>query len=118
MHTVARWTHPSTLAHFGVLPGSPLLDKGNRASGIIGANTEFPETLNLLKSYRDACIQKEILAPEGANWSNHRFDQAVLTLLVHNWEAVTKRKVCERLLDITTHHDPDDEETARKLIGL
>jgi hypothetical protein len=74
--------------------------------------------LELLRRYRDICLKYPVVAPEGATWANHRFDQPVLTLLAYEWEAATGQKVYEGSLDITTHHDFDDEAAARKLIGL
>jgi hypothetical protein len=79
--TVRRWTHPATLAALDA-PNS-LLTLRNRAAALVGFDTRRPEMLDVLERWRSAAIDPDVIAPPGSDRSNHRQDQAVLTVLYY-----------------------------------
>lgn len=117
LDAVRRWTHPATLAFFPSLDAA-VLEKPNRNAAIIGVNTEIAACAALLEKFRDLSLRHEAIAPPGASWANHRFDQSLLTLLAYEWEARTGGALRTDCPEITTHHDFETEISARVLMGL
>lgn len=114
---IRRWTHPATLAQF-VQPGPQTPERPMRNAAIVGADARVPATFDLLRQYREFSLRQEVIAPAEANWSNHRFDQSILSLLACQWEAETGLTLATHCAEITTHHDRESEASARALIGL
>lgn len=79
--TVQRWTHPATLARLGI-PLGPVRSMHQRASGVCGFDGRNPVVRRLVHRWKELALKEEIIAPPGSNRSNHRQDQALLTLLL------------------------------------
>jgi hypothetical protein len=58
-----------------------ILDVANRNGACLGFNYKTNYVQEFVKEYRDLCLIKECIAPEGSNRSNNRQDQSVYTLL-------------------------------------
>lgn len=78
--TIRQWTHPKTLAWFGVDPG--LLDRRQRAACVVGASHAVPEARRIVQVWKECALQRDCIAPPGSDRTNHRQDQAVLSILV------------------------------------
>ena len=80
--SVERWSHPGTLAHFGVnQTNSEILGREPCNGAFLGFSHN--QTLKELVIPWNACgLNLSCIAPEGSNMQNHRQDQAALTLLV------------------------------------
>lgn len=76
--------HPAIAERLAVTPQEGSLRA--RAGGVGAFDGRRPETLQLLRAWRDACWQPELLLPppgEVAGWrGRHHFDQTLLTLLL------------------------------------
>ena len=78
---IRRWTHPETLR---ILKApSQLLRRENLASGLAAFDTARPESRQLIADWSACAQDKGCIAPEGSDRSNHRQDQAVLSVLAH-----------------------------------
>lgn len=47
----------------------------------------------------------ECIAPIGSNYSNHRYDQAILSILMYEFQKKHSYKFVNKLLDVSTHND-------------
>ena len=79
--TVERWTHPATLERLGT-PSGPVRSMHQRAGGVCGFDGRNSVVRRLVRRWKDLALMEEVIAPPGSNRSNHRFDQALLTLLL------------------------------------
>lgn len=78
---IRRWTHPESLR---VLKApSQLLRRLNLAGALVAFDTARPESRQLIADWSACAQDKGCIAPEGSDRSNHRQDQAVLTVLAH-----------------------------------
>ena len=77
--TIVDWTHPSTLDFLKV--DKSLLQKNNLSGGIVAVNYQFKKAVQIIKRWKECALIKECIAPMGSNRTNHRQDQAVLTIL-------------------------------------
>jgi hypothetical protein len=101
--TVRDWTHPATLAALG--GGPELLDLRNRNAALVGFDTRQTGAGQVLEAWRDAALDPGIIAPSGSDRSNHRQDQAVLTVLYYQAQARLGFKVIQRKGDVAIHQD-------------
>jgi len=78
---IRRWTHPETLRVLSA--PSQLNGRPGIAGGLAAFDTSRPEARTLIADW-SACAQDEgCIAPPGSDRSNHRQDQAVLSVLAH-----------------------------------
>ena len=82
----------------------------NRNGACIGFNTTQEYARNLLEDFSKYCSIKECIAPDGSNRSNHRQDQAVLTILYYIHYDKYKFKSEDKYLGFSIHNDVKDED--------
>ncbi|HEY3121508.1 MAG TPA: hypothetical protein VGL15_12845 [Vicinamibacteria bacterium] len=99
---LADWIHPATLRHLK----APLeiLDRRSRGGGICGFHDSFPAARELVCEWKRYALVRECLAPEGASLSNHRYDQAILTVLLYRYERERGLRLTSDELDINSIH--------------
>lgn len=104
---IRDWTHPSTLKALN-FPNS-LLNEKNRNGACIAFNPNIPEAKGLLESWYQAALDKDIIAPEGSNRSNHRQDQALLSALFYlsplRKKKLLRSKLTQYKFSFKTHQD-------------
>ena len=105
---ISTWTHPATLA---ALQCSPAVAQRypNRSGGVLGCHYDHPAARRLLQTWRDRCSFRDIIAPEGSTRTNHRQDQAVLSVL---WAQAVERgelspQASRNLLNLSLQNDID-----------
>jgi len=81
---LTRWCHPLTLAAMQVPEGD--FDKLCRFGGAIGFDASNALVRELVAQWRDAALRAECIDPPGADRSNHRYDQSLLTNLLYAFE--------------------------------
>lgn len=79
--TLRMWTHPGTLDALDV--PETLLDRLNFAGGVVGIDPHDPAAVALVASWAEYAHDRDCIAPAGSNRRNHRQDQAVLSVLLH-----------------------------------
>ncbi len=101
--TIGRWTHPKTLAWFGVEAG--LLDKKQRAACVVGASCLTPEARRIIGEWKECALQRDCIAPPGSDRTNHRQDQAVLSILVE--QSALQSSLTREWHGVEAHRDVD-----------
>jgi hypothetical protein len=114
--TVEKWTHPGTLAYLEV--ASDLLTKPNRNGAIVGIQSGHNGTSELAASWRRCALDPACIAPPGSNRKNHRQDQAVLTVLMYQFQARYGWELCDELSEVAIHMDRLSRSEIRKLLQL
>lgn len=79
---VNDWTHPAMLSYFG-LDADWAAGKRNLSGANVGFDPRFLTAIRLAQRWRNGALVKKCIAPPGSNRSNHRQDQALLTVLAH-----------------------------------
>lgn len=100
--TLKKWIHPQTLAYLRVPP--EFLHKRNRAGGVCGFHYRNPAVRQLVDQWRRLALIKECIAPEGATVKNHRFDQALLTILLYQYQDACGLWLTSDEVDISSVH--------------
>ena len=86
--SISRYIHPGTFAATGVSQVN-LTKKTMRNGAIIGFYTGFPWVKSWFTKWRKWCDTECVIAPAGSDRSNHRQDQAILTITY--WEIARER---------------------------
>jgi hypothetical protein len=102
--TIGRWTHPSLLDYFG-LQTNWKSDVEMYAGGCVAFDTENKSASKLLVDWAKYAQIRECIAPEGSNRTNHRQDQALLSVLanIQDWPIPSHSKP----LPVAFHQDVD-----------
>ncbi len=84
--TIGRWTHPAMLKYFN-LPADWQYAGVMLAATSVAFDTHNKPAMKLLSDWAKYARIKECIAPEGSNRTNHRQDQALLSVLagLNNW---------------------------------
>ena len=77
---LAERTHPSMLRALAV--EESIRNQRFRAGGVCAFDPGQPRALELVRHWRQLAWQPELLAPAGSSLDNHRYDQALLTILL------------------------------------
>ncbi|MBS2037681.1 hypothetical protein JST97_22040 [bacterium] len=77
---LAERTHPQTLRDLEV--EECIRMERFRAGGVCAFDPIHPGALELVKSWRELAWDPQVLAPPGSNRDSHRYDQALLTILL------------------------------------
>ena len=77
--TIEQWTHPKTLGYMDCPSAS--LGSSNLASGLVSVLLSNENALSVIRKWKELSYDQDCIAPIGSNRSNHRQDQAVLTVL-------------------------------------
>lgn len=80
--TLADWTHPGMYAFLG-LPQGWMGDERNLNGACIGFDPRNERALALAREWNEYARDKDCIAPEGAGRDNHRYDQALLSVLAY-----------------------------------
>lgn len=113
--TVARWTHPATLKCLGA--GFDLLRKPNRNGAIVGFRADHPGVDALAEKWETCALDKRCIAPTGSDRQNHRWDQALLTVLMYQFQRQSGCQLENERLGISTHNDRLSPDEARRKNG-
>lgn len=80
MSELSRWTHPDTLEYMKV--PKEWYTVNNRCGGLCAFNYESEDMHWLISEWARFASIKECIKPEGADVTNHRDDQSILTILL------------------------------------
>lgn len=78
---INTWTHPKTLKYLQATP--EILNRYNLNGAFIALNPNFDQVVKLVNDWANCALDKDCIAPAGSNRSNHRQDQACLSVLAH-----------------------------------
>jgi len=86
---ISDWTHPKMLEYLG-LPHDWCGGFKNFAGGCVAFNPAYEKAMALAQDWAQLAQIKSCIAPNGSDRSNHRQDQALLTVLAYRSKLVTK----------------------------
>ncbi|MBI3403099.1 MAG: hypothetical protein HY048_16935 [Acidobacteria bacterium] len=95
-----RWCHPATFECMRT-PESDR-DRPCRSAGVLGFSSEPPAVRDLVAEWRRLALIPGCLAPPGAGRSNHRYDQAILTNLLHAYARERGLRLHDDEVDISS----------------
>jgi hypothetical protein len=98
---VANWTYPNTLKYMN---GYKYMNCQCRAGGIFGINYDIEWCKMFVEEWKNLALVKECICPENSNRSNHRQDQAVLTILFYKYQEKYNFKYINYYVDLTVHN--------------
>jgi glycosyltransferase involved in cell wall biosynthesis len=81
--TIESWTHAATIQALQVEPS--LLKLPNRNGALIGFDLAQNLAMRFIEEWSQLCSITELIAPVGSSRSNHRQDQALLTILWYRY---------------------------------
>ncbi|MDB4604306.1 DUF1647 domain-containing protein [Acidimicrobiia bacterium] len=102
---ISDWTHSDVLKNMNF--NLKLINKRNLASGMVGFNSKNKKSLNILNEWFEKAQIEKLIAPKGSSRSNHRQDQALLTLICYKQNIVHKIPSTHKIFGIIVHQDPD-----------
>jgi len=97
-----RWCHEAT-SLFMRVPASDL-DFPCRSAGVLGFAGDRPAVRDLVAEWRRLALIEACIAPPGANRTNHRYDQAILTHLLHAYARDRGLALGNDEVDISSTH--------------
>ena len=80
-NNIEYWTHPQTLKIMKAKKN--LLRKRNFSSGIVGMAIDNEINQMIIEDWAKFSQIKDVIAPKGSSRKNHRQDQSILNILVH-----------------------------------
>lgn len=80
-NNIEYWTHPNTLKIMKAEKN--LLRKRNFSSGIVGMVIDDKKNQKIIDEWAKFSKNKDVIAPKGSSRKNHRQDQSILNILVH-----------------------------------
>ena len=105
--TLKTWTHPTTLRRLKFESDPSLW--GNLSGGLVGFRTDHLQAAEMIRAWARAAMDEECIAPAGSSRSNHRQDQAVLSVLAvqRNFVGREDFRRLARPLNVAIHQDVD-----------
>lgn len=91
--TIRDWTHRKTLSYLEV--PKKFYKYRNLSAAAIAVDYKFESALFVAREWRDCAMCEECISPKGSDRSNHRQDQAALTILAHKRGLATGLKLRE-----------------------
>jgi Protein of unknown function (DUF1647) len=109
---IGKWTHPKTLEFMKV--SKELLAKSNRNGAAVGFNAASIAACKIARTWMQYALKKECIAPAGASHNNHRYDQAILSILLYQFQDKYSYDLVNSRLNISMHNDDLSFEKIKK----
>jgi hypothetical protein len=111
---IQQWCHPNTMKILECHDNT----KPNRNGACMGFNTKISWVQDFIRKFYLSCSNKNIIAPDGSNRTNHRQDQAVFTILFYKYLNEYNFNVYENtnwnnFLGYTIHNDIGGSDNPR-----
>lgn len=98
--TLKEWTVQATMDYLDV--PKEYYQARNRAGNTCGFSYQNENVQKLVQEWRDLALVRECIRPEGANRSNHRDDQSLLTILLLIRDYGKALEITEEEVDISS----------------
>ncbi len=95
-----EWAKRETLDFMKV--SNEIRKKRNVCGCMIGVSSLNPYALGLVTRWRDLCLDLECLAPVGADRTNHKFDQPIVTALLYQYQEKYKIHLTQDEVNISS----------------
>ena len=81
-HTIKKLTHRNTVTK---LQGERYLEDEMKMGGCIVLETKNGLVNDLITEWKNSCNDPDLVAPRGATFRNHRYDQAIFSILFYKY---------------------------------
>jgi len=105
--TIADWTHYRSLEILEVSNNKTLLKQTNLNGACIAVNYKCEPARVVVEKWKDAALNKKVIAPEGSSRANHRQDQAILSVLAYKHIPEISKKMTFKKFGFKLHQDID-----------
>jgi len=92
------------------------MDRRNRNGAVVGLAGHTDPARELVRRWRACALIRECIAPPNASSRNHRYDQALLSILFYNFMPKGLSSMANEPLDISTHNDKRSIDEVRDLL--
>jgi hypothetical protein len=113
--SVQKWTHTSSLRSMRKSIGPEfdegIMNKRQFSAAFISFDTSKSWVRELIMTWAELSLKKEVIGPIGASKANHRFDQSVFSALLHlsdRKSAHQRRAFPQALLGFRIHQDIEE----------
>lgn len=97
---IAQWTYPSVMRLFNA---EEYASQRCRAAGIFAVDYDIDWCRELVGEWMKYALQKEYICPEGSDRTNHRQDQAILSILYYKYWNIHKFAQVNHYLSLKCH---------------
>jgi GR25 family glycosyltransferase involved in LPS biosynthesis len=98
---ITRWTHPTSIQNLQM--PSEYLHYNMRNAAFVGLVCNDTTVKSFVNEWKSLSLNKEIILPAGANRSNHRHDQSILTYLYYKYNIPN----VDNYIGYSLHNDVD-----------
>tara|TARA_Y100000768_G_C23953221_1_gene671353 strand:+ start:586 stop:1302 length:717 start_codon:yes stop_codon:yes gene_type:complete len=99
--TIKKWTHPTCLEYINGYKYEMLQC---RNAAVIGINYDIKWVKEFIKEWKELSLIKECICPDGSDRSNHRQDQAILSILFYKYKDIYNFKDICHFIDVSIHN--------------
>lgn len=114
--TIAQWTDPRTIEYLRT--PDEYLRRSNRNGALIGVTQQ---AISLVENWENCCLTRECIEPKGVTQKTHRYDQAILSILLYRYQWMTGIKLEDKAFGVKIHNDkltlPQVEELLDRTSG-
>ena len=105
--TIEQWTHPKTLSYMEC--PSKSLGSNNCNGALVSVLLSNENASSVIRKWKEFSLDQNCIAPKGSNRSNHRQDQAVLTILceINGFNKKGRYRELGPRYNVLTHQDVD-----------
>jgi len=105
--TILDWMHKQCANALGVRINENVR---NRSGGVLGFDRQYEPNGKLVYRWCRWAYNKTYIAPRGSSRDNHRQDQTLLSILVHQWQQMKlyTNELTDVLVGIDIHRDCDN----------
>ena len=105
--TIEQWTHPATISYLKC--PSKSLSSRNCNGALVSVLLSNEHALRVVQKWKELSFAQSCIAPIGSNRSNHRQDQAVLTVLceINGFNKKGWYRILHWRYNVLTHQDVD-----------
>ena len=104
--SIGKWTHPGMLEALG-LPAGWGAELAPLNGAVVGFNPEVPAARKLADEWFAGAMDENVIAPPGSDRTNHRQDQALLSILAYRSGLIDRPSRPD--LAVLTHRDLPEE---------
>mmetsp|Transcript_2473 Transcript_2473/g.8900 ORF Transcript_2473/g.8900 Transcript_2473/m.8900 type:complete len:924 (+) Transcript_2473:571-3342(+) len=117
---IREWTHPRMIEEMtsgmNQKDREELMDQQNLSGSIIGFDASNEDVLDgIFEPWRKCSWDKDCIAPEGADKTNHRYDQAALSLAAQSYGIAAQPSKASLLISVNGRMDSPSVNSGRNM---
>jgi hypothetical protein len=101
---IEDWTYPSVLNDLNI--DKKFRKKRNLTGGIVGLSWGNNSSENIINSWSEFSLKKDLISPKGSNRENHRQDQSLLSIVSYRIKSPSTFLKTKKLFSIQVNQNP------------